>query len=173
MNYSKANIFFIFFLATTNFAVFPQTYGTHDITVPPTESSFTYPQSVFIDSPQGHIWVADFDNHRVLRFDVSTLTSVVESGKNSQPQDFILSQNYPNPFNGQTLIKFSAKSEGNVVLSVYNLLGQKIITLFNNVATANKTYSIAFDPNNLPSGIYLYSLRTEYGNAVKRMCFLK
>lgn len=155
-----------------NVVILPQTYITNNIAVPPTASSFTYPQSVFVDSPNGRIWVTDFDNHRVLRFD-AMLTSVIKSDNLPSPQSFFLSQNYPNPFNGETLIQFSAKSEGNVALSVYNLLGQKILTLFDDVVTANKTYSIAFDAKNLTSGVYLYSLRTEYGNVVKRMCLLK
>jgi len=98
---------------------------------------------------------------------------VSESEKLHSPQDFFLNQNYPNPFNGSTQITFSTRLTGDVILSVYNLLGQKIITLFDDIATANTIYSITFDAKNLPSGIYLYSLRTIGGNEVKRMCLLK
>lgn len=96
-----------------------------------------------------------------------------ESEKLLSPQNFLLSQNYPNPFNGETQITFSTNSTEDVLLTVYDLLGQKIATLFDEVAAANTVYSIAFDAKNLPSGIYLYSLRTVNGNEVKRMCLLK
>ena len=126
-----------------------------------------------MDSPNGHIWITDFSNHRVLRFDVSSLTTVNESEKLQSPPNFFLSQNYPNPFNGETQITFSTNSTEDVLLTVYNLLGQKIATLFDEAAAANTVYSIAFDAKNLPSGIYLYSLRTGDGYEVKRMCLLK
>lgn len=150
-----------------------QNKSTDNIIAAPTVSNFTYPQSVFVDSPNGHIWVTDFSSHRVMRFDVSTLTSISESEKLQLPQKFSLNQNYPNPFNGGTQITFSVRLTGNAVLSVYNLLGQKIITLFEGIATANTIYSITFDAKNLPSGMYLYSLHTDNGVEVKRMCLLK
>ena len=163
MDYLRTHYLYLFVLLLNNAVALPQT----------TANNFTYPQSIFVDSPNGHIWITDFSNHRVLRFDVSSLTSVSESGKLPSLQNFFLSQNYPNPFNGETQITFSTKSTEDVLLTVYNLLGQKIATLFDEVAAANTVYSIAFDAKNLPSGIYLYSLRTVNGNEVKRMCLLK
>jgi hypothetical protein len=138
-----------------------------------TANNFAYPQYIFVDSPNGHIWVADFDNHRVLRFDVSTLTSLDELQSLNTPSDFFLGQNYPNPFNPITQIMFSTKITGDVTLEVYDLLGQKVAVLFDEIATANTIYSIQFDANNLTSGMYLYSLRTSNGIEVKKMCLLK
>jgi hypothetical protein len=138
-----------------------------------TANNFAYPQSIFVDSYNGHLWVTDFDHNRVLRFDVSTLTSMNDSQSPSILQNYFLGQNYPNPFNSETQIIFAAKTPGEVLLEVYNILGQKITTLFNEIVSANTTYSVSFDAENLPSGIYLYSLRTENGSDVKKMCLLK
>ena len=173
MNYFNKYYLFLISLGIFQITVLSQNKSTYNITLTPTTSNFTYPQSVFVDSPNGHIWITDFSNHRVMRFDVSSLTSVGETEKISSLQDFFLNQNYPNPFNAETQISFSTNSTGDVVLSVYNLLGQKVIILFDGIATANTTYSITFDAKNLPSGIYLYSIRTENGVEVKRMCLLK
>ena len=165
--------FFLFLILMLQSFLYSQDYRQNEVIATPSASNFTYPQSIFIDSPSGNIWITDFDNHRVLRFDVSSLTSVSESEKLQSPQNFLLSQNYPNPFNGETQITFSVKLTGDAVLSVYNLLGQKVITLFDNVATANTIYSVTFDAEILPSGVYLYSLRTVNGFEVNRMCLLK
>ena len=169
----KTHFIYLFVFAAYLATAYSQTNISYKITATPTANNFEYPQSVFIDSPNGHIWITDFSNHRVLRFDVSSLTMVDETHSLTSPSYFFLSQNYPNPFNGETQITFSTKSTEDVQLTVYNLLGQKIATLFDEGAEANKLYSIRFDAKNLPSGIYLYSLRTVNGNEVKRMCLLK
>lgn len=82
--------------------------------------------------------------------------------------DYQLFQNYPNPFNPVTQIIFSTKITDDVSLEVYNLLGQKVAVLFDEIATANTIYSIQFNANSLASGIYLYSLRTSNGIDVKK-----
>ena len=173
MKCPKTHFIFLFVFAAYIATGYSQTDISYKITAAPAANNFEYPQSVFVDSPNGHIWITDFSNHRVLRFDVSSLTSASESEKILSPKNFFLGQNYPNPFNGGTQITFSTRLTEDVVLSVYNLLGQKVTTLFDDIATANTTYSISFDAKNLPSGIYLYSLRTVNGNEVKRMCLLK
>ncbi len=158
---------------TVYFTIYSQSNLVQNITAAPSASNFTYPQSVFVDSPNGNIWVTDFDNNRVLRFDVSSLTDAIELHTSSLPTQYSLGQNFPNPFNSMTQIKFSTNLSGNVELVVYNILGKKVATLFNNNVTANTVYLITFDAKLLSSGIYFYSLITEQGSSVKRMCLLK
>ncbi len=88
------------------------------------------------------------------------------------PSAFSLQQNYPNPFNPVTTIKYSVPSTQHVALSVYNLLGQKVASLVNEVKTAGN-YKIDFDASKLSSGIYLYKF--EAGGFVKtnKMTLLK
>lgn len=154
-------------------STFSQTDRMQNAVAAPTESNFTYPQSLYVDSQNGHIWVTDFDSHRVLRFDVSSLTTVERKSNSIFPSDYFLAQNYPNPFNPATQILFSLKNTSHASLTVYNLLGQEVATLFNEVANANTVYSIPYEPKNLPTGIYLYTLRSENGYEVKKMCLLK
>lgn len=166
----------LYFAALTvicvNFSLSGQTKGGVSKITAASADNFAYPQSVFADSKNGNLWVADFDNNRVLRFDISGLTGVKEEAGQS-PSGFYLGQNYPNPFNPATTINFSTKTTGHTILSVYNLLGQKIAVLFNETAAANTVYSIRFDAKPLPSGIYMYSLRTPGGTEIKKMCLMK
>lgn len=78
------------------------------------------------------------------------------------PHTFALQQNYPNPFNPSTHIPFDLAQRGLVTLIVYNILGQKLATLVDGVLPAG-TYTVAWQPEDLPSGIYLYRLKTGRG----------
>jgi hypothetical protein len=82
--------------------------------------------------------------------------------------EFRLLQNYPNPFNPTTNIEYYLPMETDVRLDVYNMLGQRVKTLVNEVQSAG-TYSVtwnATDINNLgvASGVYIYKLQV--GNSV-------
>ncbi|MBI4534947.1 MAG: T9SS type A sorting domain-containing protein, partial [Ignavibacteriae bacterium] len=87
---------------------------------------------------------------------IRTSTGVAEGS--SIPTEFALFQNYPNPFNPSTTIEFWLPKESNTTLEIYNLLGQKIATLVNEVR-APGTYKERFDASGLASGVYLYRLR--------------
>ena len=139
----------------------------------PTARNFTYPQSLFVDSQNENIWVADFDNNRVMRFDVSSLTNVFEFDAPPIADRYTLAQNYPNPFNPSTTITFAMRNTEYATVIVYDLLGREVATLFNGVATANELYSLSFNGANLPSGIYIYKLRSEGRNEVRKMGLLK
>lgn len=173
MNYFRMICLIVLIWGTDHFIIYSQPILVQKTTITPTAANFTYPQSVFVDSQNGNIWVTDFDNNRVLRFDVSELTTINENKNSSMPSEFALEQNYPNPFNSSTLIRFSTGFTGNVKLELYNILGKKIMTLYDDIATSNTVYVINFDAKLLSSGIYFYSLITERGNAVKRLCLLK
>jgi hypothetical protein len=87
-------------------------------------------------------------------------------------KDFVLNQNYPNPFNPFTTIEFTLGREMNIVLSVYNVLGQKVLELGNGKYSAG-SHDILFDGRSLTSGIYFYELQTELGTTVMKMTILK
>lgn len=89
------------------------------------------------------------------------------------PTSSVLLQNYPNPFNPRTTITFQVATSGSVQLTVYNLLGQQVARLVNEVKSPG-TYTVAFDGISLASGSYLYELRDGQGRMqVKRMLLLK
>ncbi len=89
------------------------------------------------------------------------------------PNYFQLYQNYPNPFNPSTTIEFSLpENVKNVKLSIYNVLGEKITELINGTMPAGK-YEYKWNAKNFASGMYIYELRTEKFNSVKKMLLLK
>ena len=138
-----------------------------------TATSFAYPQSLFVDSQNGNIWVTDFDNNRVMRFDVSTLTGVARTTGTLLPGDYVLAQNYPNPFNPATTIEFALKNTEHATVTVYSVLGQKVVILFDGVARADTRYMLSFSASHLPSGMYFYELRSAHRYEVKKMNLLK
>jgi hypothetical protein len=90
----------------------------------------------------------------------------------SIPAKFELMQNYPNPFNPSTTIKYSIGKKSYVNVNVYNILGKKIAELVNGVKEQG-TYSIYWNTEGLPAGVYFYELNTEEFTSVKKMTLLK
>jgi len=86
--------------------------------------------------------------------------------------DFELLQNYPNPFNPSTTIEFSIPEKGNVVLKIFDILGNEITTLINEDKTAG-SHSVVFGANNLPTGIYFYKIRAGNYTATRKLILLK
>lgn len=102
----------------------------------------------------------------------NSFPAFVKSDIKTIPSDFVLEQNFPNPFNPSTKISFGLSKSTNVVLKVFNNLGQEVATLVNESLQAG-SYEANFDASNLPSGIYIYSLRTNGGVITKKMTLLK
>ncbi len=96
----------------------------------------------------------------------------VEQKTNQVPEGFALSQNYPNPFNPVTNIDFSVPNQTNVTLKVFNLIGQEVSTLVNEMKTAG-TYRVSFDASKLSSGAYFYRLTAGNFTSVKKMVLVK
>jgi len=88
------------------------------------------------------------------------------------PNEFNLLQNYPNPFNPTTTISFSLANDGFVNLTVFNITGEKVASLVNReYQTGN--YTVEFNANDLPSGIYLYRLSAGNFVSTKKMILMK
>ncbi len=96
-------------------------------------------------------------------------TSVFEPGK---PLVYELAQNYPNPFNPTTKIEYSIPAQVRVELRVYNLVGQEVATLVNDVQSAG-VHFVKFNATNLASGVYFYRLVAGDFVSVKKMVLLK
>lgn len=123
--------------------------------------------------------VLETEEVRGLSFPQKTLLSepikvqevaVIESGNAAAYQDVMM--NYPNPFNPTTNISFLVKEKGIVVLKVYNLLGEEVANLANNVFDVGK-YEVTFDASNLPCGIYFSRLTTPTATITKKMMLVK
>ena len=77
--------------------------------------------------------------------------------ENNSPSDFVLYQNYPNPFNPSTVIKYNIPYSTNVLLKVYDIIGNEIVTLAEGIKNAG-SYETVFNASKLASGIYFYKL---------------
>ncbi|MCF7810264.1 T9SS type A sorting domain-containing protein [bacterium] len=88
------------------------------------------------------------------------------------PLEWSLNQNYPNPFNSSTTIDYSIKDAGFVELNVYDLLGRSVLRLVNEQQEAGK-YSLIIDSSMLPTGLYIYRLKSNSFVSTRKMINMK
>jgi len=89
-----------------------------------------------------------------------------------KPTEFSLAQNYPNPFNPATTIQFTLPQAGNVKLTLFNLLGQKIKTLINEYKESG-VHTLNFNASELNSGLYIYKLEANGLVKTRKMTLVK
>jgi hypothetical protein len=142
----------------------------HGTTNEPQNYSFT-DNSASVENLDYRLKQVDLDGtiHYTEPIVVSSPTGVNESA----PVAFRLEQNYPNPFNPSTEIRFSVEKTGSANLDVFNSLGQKVATLFDEVAEAGKFYRVKFDGANLSSGVYFYRLSSGNKSELKKLVLMK
>ena len=85
---------------------------------------------------------------------------------------FKLEQNYPNPFNPSTKISWQSPVGSWQTLKVYDVLGNEIAILVNEYKLSG-SYEVGWNASNLPSGVYIYQLRTGTNIQMKKMLLLK
>lgn len=105
----------------------------------------------------------------IYAFDPYTPTAIDEEGFDKLPPGLILHQNYPNPFHAFTTIRYELAEATEVVLSIYNNLGQEVRILVDEHQTAG-AWSVPWDGRNgnnqpVPSGIYIYHIKA--GDEIK------
>ena len=98
----------------------------------------------------------------VIRVTINGGTAVSNETFDEVPNQFTLHGNYPNPFNPTTTIRYEIATPGNVTLTVYNMLGQRVSELVSGAQRAG-VYEVSWDGNDLSgrtaaSGVYLYRL---------------
>jgi len=165
-----------------NFHTGPDTYAGADLLgfIENGYSGIYFEESQF--SPHYH---SDMDVHQ--NMDMEFMTEVIKAGcavlisidqiltgveDDTLPQNYSLEQNYPNPFNPSTTIKYSLAETDFVSLKIYNLLGENVSTLVNEIKEPGE-YQINFDASNLAGGVYFYSLHTSGFTETKKMMLLK
>jgi hypothetical protein len=105
-------------------------------------------------------------------FTTSPLHILAVSSHPGIPDGLSLSQNYPNPFNPLTIMKYSIPAAGRVVLRVFNIIGQQVATLIDEMQDAG-SYRMRFDGRDMASGVYF--ARLEWGGraVVQKMILLR
>ncbi len=99
-------------------------------------------------------------------------TDINDDINSSLPTEFTLSQNYPNPFNPSTIISFSLPTASDITLEIFNVLGQRVVTLASGRYAAGR-HQFEFDASELTSGLFFYRLTHQNGVETKKMLLLK
>jgi photosystem II stability/assembly factor-like uncharacterized protein len=112
--------------------------------------------------------VAYASGKQVYKFTNVPVGIAVNEG-NPLPITHVLRPNFPNPFNASTTIRYTLAKRTSVVLEIYNAQGKFVQTLFRGYQNAGE-HSMIWNANDLPSGVYFYSLLLDpvmlYGKAV-------
>lgn len=133
------------------------------------------------DQPKEYNFVDDeilFDTYfyRLKQIDYNDefeYSPIIEIAAEEMIEKIVLEQNYPNPFNPVTSIRFSVVERSYVDLTVYNIIGDKIETLYKGDAEEGRIYDVTFDGGGLASGIYFYRLSTNDKIEIKKMILMK
>ncbi|MFQ5640776.1 MAG: FG-GAP-like repeat-containing protein [bacterium] len=96
----------------------------------------------------------------------------------SIPSTFELSQNFPNPFNPTTTIRYGLPAPGRVTLKIYNVLGEEVLTLVDDVPRQAGYHAAVWDGRNekgqrVASGLYFYQLRMDEILLTKKMALVR
>lgn len=141
-------------------------------------SGITYPLTVSVEGMD--IRLMD-ENEKILNTNLKSGEDIVISDATIQklivsgellPTDYSLEQNYPNPFNPMTKIRYSVPFTDRINISIYNILGEMVTTLVNQIQEAGR-YEIKFDATQFASGIYIYRMETSNYSSVKKMIVIK
>ncbi len=169
------NYALIFAVGNSNKKIYNYSFSqsSRSFELPSLPSGDYYLQTDLVDfeSSTSSVFTIDTTQDTVQNIELILLPTSVEK-ITTIPNDFSLSQNYPNPFNPTTTIEFLIVKPSNVVLSIYNLLGQKVSMLINDHYESG-LYKINFDASKLSSGIYIYQLQSGSKSITKKMELLK
>ncbi len=123
----------------------------------------TTPSSDAYDATVTYVVVADISNSgptMTADFQVTLGSGILAEGDDAVPPVFSLGQNYPNPFNPHTRFEYSLAEPGLVTVEVYNVLGQRVRTLWSGHQDGG-TYTVLWEGNDArglpaPAGVYFY-----------------
>jgi hypothetical protein len=95
-----------------------------------------------------------------------------DSGQDMAVESVKLNPNYPNPFNSITTIPFELATESEIRLSIWNIVGQKVVTLIDGVREAGPD-EIVWNASDMPSGIYIAQLEVGGEVYIRKMTLIK
>ena len=145
-------------------------YGLNDFTGPGNENVLLRFRFSSNESISGPGWFID-DISIVPLFDDVRFTA------DALPVEFELYKNFPNPFNANTVLRYAVPQQSHVTLSIYNTIGQNIVTLVDEEKPAG-VHSITWngldsDGQLAPSGVYFYRLQADDFAAVRKLMMVK
>lgn len=121
----------------------------------------TSPRMPIIDSPYVFL-------HQVKR-----TVDVKESKGSGTPEAYNMLTAYPNPFNGLAKIRYTlARDQQNISVNVYDILGRRVKTLYTGPAPRGE-HEQYFEANDLPTGVYIYSVESPELRMTNKLMLLK
>ncbi len=90
----------------------------------------------------------------------------------SLPDSYALDQNYPNPFNPNTVIKYDLILSGVTMITIYDSGGRLVSQLLNQNKPAGQ-HELKFDGSDLPSGVYIYNIKSGAFSETRKMTLLR
>jgi hypothetical protein len=121
-----------------------------------------YPIWMRLDNGVLSVWTAPIRD--------SVATGLGEIG--NVPASFTLDQNFPNPFNGSTLIRFTLPIQSSARLAIFDALGREVRTLVDGGLSAG-THTVHLYADDLPSGVYVYQLKTPSFLSSRKLILIK
>lgn len=122
------------------------------------------------DSKMGTLEMLEGSERFTLSIQNQKTTSLLPDSE--KPREIALHQNHPNPFNPVTQIQFSLPEAMHVTLEVFDLTGQKLMTLENNQMESGN-HQVTFDGSSFSSGMYIYRLSTPQKTITRKMLLIK
>jgi rhamnogalacturonan endolyase len=122
---------------------------------------------------------SDFGNLDEITVKFGSYTGLPENHYNTKSGEIELFQNIPNPFSNRTRIVFNVKEQCEISLTIYNILGQPVKTIFSNVTYDPGVHEVTWNAkdNNgerVPGGVYLYRIHTNTNSyMIKKMLYFK
>ena len=138
-------------------------------------SEYTFVDKFDYDSYKGNV------SYRLKQMDFDgtfSYSKVISVDIDFTPTVYTLYQNYPNPFNPSTTIKFALPYTSTVRVSIFNLLGELVEVLADEIREAGY-HNVVWNAGNMPSGLYVYTIeaKSQDGTAdfksVKKMMLVK
>lgn len=130
----------------------------------------TNPADIYVNRITDTLAVPNAGSNSVSFVPLTIPTGIQNIGTTAE--DYKLSQNYPNPFNPSTTISFDIRSNDLTSLKVYDVLGNEVAVLVNEVLNRG-SYNINFDASQYTSGVYFYELQSGSFRDVKKMLLVK
>ncbi len=125
----------------------------------------------FGEDHDGELYMCLMSQGQIFRLNMEDVSTAVEPDSET-PHAVKLKQNYPNPFNPVTIIRFKLPAESDVMLEVFNILGQRMDVLVNERMSAG-AHEVALDAAGLASGAYIYRLTSGDVTRSRHMMLVK
>jgi hypothetical protein len=167
----SGNLWWQFGAGNTIAAVAPQDFVQAHLVAQGNEITDPQLRGIDRDDPEGTLDPRPAPESPALS-GATVVPTAIETGDGETPERFALAQNYPNPFNPSTTVEFGLDRTQRVELAVFDLLGRRVALLASGTQPAG-TFRVTFDASGLPSGVYLYRLRTGSGATTRRMVLAK